>query len=282
MLKPGVHHNIAADVYHADPCKTPSASASILATIDSQSPAHAWVKHPRLNPDFEPENKTVFDLGSAAHNMVLRQDFWREEIEVIEAANWYSKAAREARDEAHEAGRHPVLRWQFEALEKMVGTLEAHPNASRAFTEGQPEASLIWEDEKTGCLCRCRPDWMPDDVSRPWPDYKTTQSAKPGEWDRRFLLDHGGLIRLAFYEEGIRVTTGHMPIIYLVVQEVTAPHAIVVRTVGQNSNMMVIARRKMRAALDRWAECLKKDEWPSYDLVGILALPEWAEKKLNY
>ena len=109
IKEPGVYE-IPADAYHADPTIEPSLSASVANVILSHSPLHAWAKHPRLNPDFEPEEKPQFDLGSAAHNMVLRQNFWREEIAVVEAQDWKTKAAKEARETARAAGRHPVQR----------------------------------------------------------------------------------------------------------------------------------------------------------------------------
>lgn len=281
-MKPGIY-DISSEMYHADQllCEVPSLSASIASVIVNRSPAHAREKHPRLNPDFEPEQKDVFDLGSAAHNMVLRQDCWREEIEVVNASDWRTKAAKEARNEARAAGRHPVLADQFVALNKMVGVLEGHPHAGKAFTNGKPEQTLIWQDEETGAMCRCRPDWTPDDF-KVWPDYKTTADARPDVWDRRFIMDHGGLMRAAWYEEGVRRVTGEKaPFLYYVVQEVTPPYPVVVRVVPSNSNLLDIGRRMMRQALRTWAECLERNEWPAYEFLGSLSVPEWTEKKLD-
>src|SRR5215831_5713580 len=47
-VTPGVYAMPAAQ-YHADPCPTPSLSASIIKLICLDSPAHAWTAHPKLN-----------------------------------------------------------------------------------------------------------------------------------------------------------------------------------------------------------------------------------------
>lgn len=70
ITKTGEYHLPSAD-YHADPCKTPSLSASLADTILSGTPRHAWLESPRLNPDHEPVEKRAFDIGSAAHEVLL-------------------------------------------------------------------------------------------------------------------------------------------------------------------------------------------------------------------
>lgn len=276
ITEPGIY-TIPASEYHADPCPQPSLSASIAWTMLNRSPLHCWTKSPRLNPDFEPEEKAIFDLGKAAHNMVLRQDYWREEITVIDAPDWRTKAAKEQRDEAREAGRYPLLQEQYERIDQMVRVVEHHSHAKWAFVDGKPEQTLIWRDGDTGIWLRCRPDFMPNDPRGPWPDYKTTQDAKPGAWDRRFITDHGGILRAAFYEAGIRACTGVDKVTqFYVVQETAPPHAVVVRVV-EDSALMDVGRAMLRKAIAVWAKCLRMNHWPSYELFGALQAPRWTE-----
>lgn len=285
--KPGVY-DIGKDQYHADPIETPSLSASIAWELENKSPLHAKTKHPRLNPDFEPEVKDIFDLGSAAHNMVLRQDYWREEIKVVMAKDWRSKEAKAAKADARKHGLYPILFEHYRRLDLMVTALEAHPQASKAFCEGHPERTLVWQDPETGAWLRCRPDWAPYVDTAPkftwanlWPDYKTTTDARPQVWDRRFLMDHGGLMRAAFYEAGIKAVCGvEKPTLYYVVQEVTPPYAVVCRVVNHESEYMAAARGMFRKAVTTWAQCLEKDEWPSYDPIGEITMNEWAQRDL--
>lgn len=279
-LAAGIHIDIPGEVYHADPCPVPSLSASIGWALISKSSAHAREKHPRLNPDFEPEVKDHYDIGSAWHNMVLRQKFWREEIVQVDAKDWRSKAAREKRDAAREAGLVPILVDHYAALERMVGILETHPQAKNAFREGTPETTLVWQDDDTGIWMRCRPDWRPLRDDMPWPDAKTAVDANPATWDRRFAADHGGLLRAAFYQEGIRrCCSVDSPTLYYVVQEKTPPHCIVIRVVDAKSAAMEIGRRMLHQAIHTWAQCIKTDTWPGYESVGELQVPRFMEIK---
>ena len=281
-LPPGLHTGIPAEVYHGDPAEEPSLSASAAWTLLKRSPAHARVDHPRLNPDFKPEEKAIYDIGSAAHNMVLRQDFWREEIEVIDADAWRTKAAKEARDEARAAGRYPILRDQYEALNAMVSALEQHPQASRAFRAGQPEVSMIWKDPETGIHLRCRPDWMPDNPEAPKPDYKTTEDAGP-DWDRIALRQHGLRIRAALYEEGWRQVCGiARPVLYYVVQEKSPPYVVSCPVIDPDGANLRYGRAMLRRACRVWADCLSSGKWPDNGGVRQVAEPgEWEERDLH-
>ena len=282
ITKPGVYDKVPPEQYHADRLLKDEVtlSAGVAWTLISRSPAHAFIKHPRLNPDFEPEEKAVFDMGKAGHNMALRQDFWREEIAILDFPDWKKKAAREERDEARAAGKHPVLIDQYERLDKMIGVLEAHPQAGKAFKNGKPEQTFIWQCEETGVLKRARPDWTPNAPGTMFPDYKTTADANPSTWDRRFMLDHGGLLRAAWYEEGIKAACKiETPTLFYVVQEVDPPHSVVVRIIDPDSEIMKIGRAMVRKATHLWADCLDKNEWPTYPFTGTLILPGWAENQ---
>lgn len=70
FLGPGLHR-ITADRYHADPMRVPSLSSTLARLVIDQSPLHAWTASPRLNPDWEPEEKKSFDIGRAFHREML-------------------------------------------------------------------------------------------------------------------------------------------------------------------------------------------------------------------
>lgn len=281
ITKPGIY-KLPAETYHSDPAPEPSLSASVAWTLLSKSPLHAFTESPRLNPEFEREEKDIYDLGSAAHNMVLRQDYWREEIDIITGFDdWKKKAARDAKAASREAGRYPILEKNYASLERMVTVLEQHPEAGNAFRNGKPEQSLFWQDKETGIWMRCRPDWTPDDAKAPWPDYKTTGSkgdANIPTWERNFLQNHGGLLRAGLYVEGVETLTGvKNPTKYYVIQEAKPPYAIVIRVMP--IELIALGRRMLRKAKVVWAECLATGNWPSYELIGELSLSRWMQER---
>ena len=131
------------------------------------------------NPLYAPEAKTEFDVGVAAHLAVLEPERQADSIVVIEAGDYRTTKAREARDAARAAGLVPLLPWQFDIVRAIAGSIRAHPIASEAFRGGEAEVTLIWPDPDTGIPCKARPDYLP--VHGRWlVDLKTAASAIRG------------------------------------------------------------------------------------------------------
>lgn len=273
-LTEGVH-DIPAELYHQDPCPEPSLSSSI-AKLLLRSPRHGWLAHPRLNPNHEPVRKAAFDLGSAWHACLLNSD---EPYRIIDAADYRTKAAQNARDKAYEEGRIPLLPHQFEQVQAMVREarrqLAAHRDAADAFLAGDPERTLIWREGDV--WCRCRLDWLPDQGTR-FDDAKSTTDASPDAWQRR-CFDLGFDIQAAFYLRGIRAVLGiPNPSFRFVVQEVDPPYALSVCALMPSAQEM--ADRKVAAAIELWRRCLKANSWPGYaSRTAFLDPPVWTEKR---
>lgn len=278
IKKPGIF-NIGDDEYHADPCPEPSISSSLAKILLEQSPLHAWTAHPRLNPNFETEEKAAFDLGSAAHAVMLGSD---AVLDVIDAEDWRGKEARAARESARAAGLIPVLKDQHKRIMAMVEAARAqlrhHREARDAFEDGSPERTLIWRDGAV--WCRSKLDWLPDG-GRVFYDYKTCGgSASPAVWGERAMFANGYDIQAAFYSRGIRALMDVPdPIFRFVVQETTPPYAL---TVCQLKPFAVeMADRRVEEAIETWGYCLARNEWPSYPaFVCHVEPPVWHEKKV--
>lgn len=266
---------VSAQEYHADPCVTPSLSASIAHILCTGSPAHARMAHPRLNPDYRSKETAHFDLGTAAHALLLEG---RDAVAVIDADDWRTKAAKEARDEAREAGKIPLLEAQFYDVRAMVGS--AHEQLARFdgivpfFVDGKPEQPIAWQ-EKGGVRCRSLIDWLHDDY-RTIDDYKTTsRSANPEQWTRS-LFSFGGDIQAAFYRRGVKAVFGREPEFRFVVQETFPPYALSV--IGVGPDVLLMADKKIDYALSVWKRCLEDDHWPGYpQRVCYAELPAWEE-----
>lgn len=275
-LAPGIHA-LDSEAYHADPCERPSLSASIAHLLCSQSPAHARAAHPRLNPDLVREEKEQYDIGMAGHEALLEG---RSTVEIIDANDWRTKAAQEARDEARANGKIPLLARKAAELDAMLAAaheqLETHAATPRPFTDGQPEQTLVWEEEG-GVWCRARIDWLRDDFAAA-DDLKTTsRSASPAAWSRR-IFDEGRDIQAALYVRGVEALTGVTPDFRWVVVETTTPFALSV--VAPDPGVLALGRSKVEWALKRWRECLEADHWPGYPTeVCYAELPPWEEAR---
>lgn len=268
---------LTATDYHADPCDVPSLSASIAHLVCTRSPAHAWTAHPRLNPNYVRETKDAFDLGTAAHALFLEGDAG---VEVVDAADWRTKEAREARDAARADGKVPLLAKDSARVTEMVAAihrqLEDHGARPAPFTDGKPEQTLVWQEGDV--YCRARLDWLRDDFAT-IDDLKTTGKSASPEAYSRALFSVGGDIQAAFYLRGLEAVTGKTGAEFRwVVIETTPPYALSV--VAPGPDVLTVGRKKVDYAIELWRRCLADDHWPAYPTeVAYAELPAWEEAR---
>ncbi len=272
-------YQIAPEAYHSDPCETPSLSTSVGKVLLSKSPRHAFMAHPRLNPNYVAEEKAAFDLGSAAHALMLGDP---TRFAIIDAADWRTAEAKKKRELARLDGKIPLLTKHWEDVQKMVAAgklqLASHEDASDAFIGGKgvPEVCLIWQEGKI--WCRCKLDWMPKQGSVFY-DYKSTgMSANPDSWERQFYA-MGYDFQCAFYRRGIQKVLGiGQPHFEFVVQETDDPYALAV--VAAHNSTVEMADRKVDKVLEWWGWCLENNKWPGYpNRTVTLGMPTYVENQ---
>src|SRR5882724_13097827 len=155
-MNPGIF-NLTAEQYHADPAPTASLSNSIANILLDQSPLHAWLAHPRLNPAYTREVNTRFDLGSAAHLMLLERR--EDKIVRVQAKDWRTNAAKEARAAAQANGQYAVLEEQYGDIVSMCTAAQDYlltTELGDMLATGEPERTVMWQE---GPLWyRSRPD----------------------------------------------------------------------------------------------------------------------------
>src|ERR1051325_501597 len=169
-------HGLPAVDYHA--MRALSASGAWL--LSEECPAKVLWRSP-WNPLYVREANTDFDVGVAAHLAVLEPERQAQSIVLIEAGDYRTTKAREARDAARAEGKVPLLPYQFDIVRAIAGSIRAHPIASEAFRAGEAEVTLVWQDPDTGVPCKARPDYLPTH-GRWLVDLKTAASAHPRSW----------------------------------------------------------------------------------------------------
>lgn len=269
ITKPGIY-DLAEDVYHADPCPIPSLSKSIGATMMTQTPRHGWEKHPRLNPNYVHENKAVYDVGTAAHALVLR-DGQPDEFEIVDAADWRGGDARKKRDLAWEEGRIPLLASKWNDVMQMAAAmklqLKNHRDSSTAFTGGKAEQTIAW---KIGSIwVRSRLDYAPEGRDANGrvrlDDLKSTEgSASPDVWLNR-MYEMGADVQAELYTRGYCAVTGIDPNdvdFRFIVQESKPPFAVCV--IGLDPIARELAKHKVDEMINLWTWCTENDSWPGY------------------
>jgi PDDEXK-like uncharacterized protein DUF3799 len=273
ITKSGIY-DISAAEYHADPVAAgPSLSASIAHILLSSSAQHAWFAHPKLNPAYQSEESEAFDLGTAAHAYLLEGE---KNFVIVQAPDWRTKLAKDARDDARAQGKIPLLADRWGDVQGMAlaarQQLEQHDDPPRPFLDGRPEETLIWQEGDV--WCRARTDWLHAD-HRTIDDLKTTSaSANPDVWTRGPLFSSGYDVQAAFYLRGLKAIFGTEGVFRFVVQENFPPYALSV--VGLAPDALALADRKVSRALTLWRHCLTTNTWPGYPQQTCYAeAPAW-------
>lgn len=279
ITEPGIY-DIEADVYHRDPVVGGSLSASGAKKLMPPS-CPALFKQWR---DGGTEHKEVFDVGRAAHQLVLGAG---DPIVVVEADDWRTAAAKKQRADAYEAGHTPVLTKQYDEIQLMADRLREHPIASALLhpDSGKPEQTLVWQDPETKVWCRALVDWLRHPVEGQRHlvvDYKTASDVDP-ESMQKSLNNFGYYMQGAWYCDGsdaLALGTGEAAFV-LVAQMKTAPYLVTVAQVHPDS--LLWGHRRNRKARDLYRHCTERDEWPGYadDSVISLHLPTYAEYQLE-
>jgi hypothetical protein len=256
---PGIYADVPMADYVADPCPEPSLSKGVVKTLIEKSPLHAYHEHPRLGgkPD---DGSSRADLGSAAHGALLGG---AEKIAFVDADDYRTKAAKQARDEAREAGRIPVLRKLADDLVRMTDSAsKALAAMGAADVLSGAEQTMVWKDDG-GIWCRARFDYVSPSRMRAI-DYKTANNAAPDAWIKTTMVGGGYDLQAAHYLRGLDVLFGEAEREFLfLVQEIEAPFACSVITLGPEH--MELARRKWNLGAKLWRKCTKSGEWPGYD-----------------
>lgn len=279
-MKAGIFDTNAADYYADRIGKEPTLNATVAKLLLSASPRHAWQQHPRLNPSYEPTVDKKFDVGTAAHEiMLLGND---RLVHVVNASDWRTKAAQEVRDRARAEGMVPLLAHEWVRVSAMLAAIrEQLPqldlDGPGMFVDGKAEMTLVWKDR--GVWCRARMDYLHDDFSACDDLKSTARSANPYVWTRSTLWNIGADIQYAMTLRGIHAITGSRAAFRFLVCETHAPFGMCV--VSLDPMALELANRKVDRALDLWRDCLEGDFWPSYSQQICWAEPpRWVESDL--
>lgn len=252
----------------------PSLSRSIIKTMCNRSPAHAKAEHPRLNPDWEYETKTSFDIGTAAHEVLLAGE---STVDVIAGFDdWKKKDAQEQRAVSRSHGRIPLLEKEWAHVEPMVASARAYAEslslAVPMFEDGIAEQTLTWEEGDV--LCRARPDWLGAGVID---DFKTTTDASPESFSRA-IVQFGYDIQSLWYQRGVRAALGVESQFRILAVEKKPPYAATVWQIAPDA--VSLAHRKIEWAIRTWRECLHTGLWPGYSSQVLWAnLEPWHEPR---
>jgi PDDEXK-like domain of unknown function (DUF3799) len=280
VTAPGLYTDIPADDYYADPCPDASLTQSLAKVMLHRSPLHAWWASPRLNPRFKSDSATKFDLAHAAHWHLTGRG---KDMVPIEADDWRSKKAREARMITNADGKTAVLREQFDRAGDMAEAALDQLAAMGLSGDWRPDAGdaeVMVAARDSGIWLRALIDWLPHHRRIIW-DYKTTRaSAAPQDVASRMAAG-GWHIQAAMHDRLLNIidpdSTGRRKHRF-VVQESEEPYALTVADIPEAA--LTIGRMQIQHAINLWCKCMRENNWPGYPQeIAIPELSPWAQQQ---
>lgn len=275
VSEPGVYYDIPEHDYHLDCVAGGSLSSTGARTLTNKTPAHFAYERGHGRKD-----KTAFDVGTAFHTAFLSRG---KDIEVIEATDWRTDAAKTQRDRARAAGRTPLLIGQAEQVTAMVESAARHRTVGPLFrrTDWHPEVTFVGRDPETGVMCRVRVDLLlpvVDGEPVEFIDMKTTDDASKAGMEHS-MVQWGYPQQLDHYACTIRWALGLDPEhpVYgsLIAVEKPEPHLV---GLGQpDEQSLAYAHEDNRLARHLYARCAASGDWSAgySDEFVPLSLPGW-------
>ena len=267
VTEPGLYR-VSAEDYHRDIVPGGSLSSSGGRLLVKRCPA--VFKWQLDNP--QPHKKDL-DLGTAAHKLVLDDG---PELVLVDAPRWDSDALKAEVKAIRAEGNIPLKQHELDQVKAMAAALRADPEAARLLEPGSgvAEASAYWEDN--GVWRRARFDWLCNDGQIV--DYKTARSCRREDLEKAFN-EHGYHQQQGWYEDGgaaLDVADPERPMQF-VVQEKDPPYLVIVTTCDPMARG--IGRHLNEVALNTYAICRERGEWPGYLPNPMTALPTWVERQ---
>jgi hypothetical protein len=275
VTRPGTY-NMDEAAYHRDP--VPEALGGSLSSSGAK-----LLLPPNCPAIFEHQRRhgkrptKAMELGTVVHGMVLGTG---QPVDVHDYRDWTTKAAKEAKAKAIEAGHVPMLAHQHAEAEAIADAVRQHPTAGALFAEGDAELSGFWQDPEFGVWRRCRWDWLTpyEEVA----DLKTCASASPADIAKA-MFNFGYYQQNAFYRDGwaALIGDGKQPRDFLNVFVQTEPPYLI--TIARLPDEHVdLGRKRNREALEKFADCTAAGVWPAWseDILDI-PLPYWAAKSIE-
>lgn len=285
---PGIY-DIEIGAYHHDPnlCDGPSISASGLKAV-ADCPARYWAFSPYNKDRYIDETTKAFDIGKAAHALVLGEPEFAKYFVVspYDAFNkkpgyiWYNDEWKPSVESGREA-RTLLKPDDFKTVKLMAQAQRASQVVMMAFEYGKPEQSLIAKDAETGVWLKSRPDWLPDDPTMRFiSDYKSCVTIEPRKLSND-AFKYGYHIQAAMQFDLVQAVMGVRPLgVAHVVQEKDPPYLADLRMFQPEA--LDYGRLIYRKALRTFSDCMARGKWPAYtDVPQYFETPPWVARQME-
>lgn len=277
---PGIYDDIPAEVYHNDRSAT---SNSLLSVIDQSPNQYRW----RLNQPGEPTPPQR--LGGLAHAMILEPHtvkacYWRVPehsptgaVQKRGSGKWWKE-----KWEPEAAGREMIMHSEWVRCAEMARVTQANDFWVWLLEGAVLERTYVWRDDEaframvgqsiggdagkpSGMFLRCRMDIVRrHQGALYYADVKTAKKPFP-RYFQRALDGYDYDCQAAFYWDGGRASGEDPKEFYFPVIQSEAPFETDHPYEFDQDAGLESGRRTYLRRLDKLAQCLERDEWPSFN-----------------
>lgn len=263
IIKPfefGIHYGVPDEVYHSIKCVSNSymkdANKSMKHFMSSLKGA-------------QKEETPAMIKGRLLHLAVLQPQVFKDKVYISEAKTKAQKLFKE--DVENYSNCIVLLQTEAEEITGMANALLSDPLLKKVLTGIKTEVTMFAKDPETGLVMKGRADIEGNDYIA---DYKTTESAKPGEFDRS-AANYWYHVQAAHYLEMYKLLGKPKKYYILIAQEKTEPYDAVGYVLTEPAiEKGIEIRRKL---LDKIHGNLQSNNITGYaSSIVELHLPEWS------
>lgn len=275
ITEPGLYPDIPEDQYHADP--VPDGSLSVTSAKKLLPPScPAIFDYDRQHP---PASTKAMDKGTVVHGLILGTG---QPVEIIDAPDYKTKKAQEAKKAAIAAGSIPMLPAEQKECEAIARAVLADDDTGPLFDSGDAEQSMFWVDDEFGIWLRGRTDWLTFFDAPTVVDVKTTSDASPAEFARS-VDKYRYYMQDPHYRDGLAAILGcHPDEIDFVFVAVPTTEPYLVMTYRLETEWTVLGRECNRIAREKYRDCTEAGVWPKWSNdITPLAMPYYAQRRIE-
>lgn len=267
----GLRFGLSNEAYHGGE----GISKSSLDAV-AKSPAHYFAKY--LDPQRPASEPTPAMLtGTLAHCAILEPEEFDKRYIVGPDVSKATKEWKTFEALVTSAGQTAIKPEQRALAFAQSQAIRKLPDVAALFEKGAAEVSAYWNDQTTGSLCKCRPDWVHEcgDGGVILVDVKTTTDASLREFQRS-IAKWRYHVQAAWYIDGYQAAADKTVHGFMFVAvENDYPHMACAYMLDDES--LNFGREIYRRDLNKLAGCIESKEFPGYsNEIEVISLPGWA------
>jgi len=269
-MQPGIFYDISNEDYHGGP----GISKSQLDDIALSPAIFQW----RKGAPEDEEKKAALDMGTALHCLLLEPEEFDRRFIVAPEFNRRTTAGKEDEKQFLKDCANSCMTVmdaeQGRKLQLMRASALAHPAARWLLeAEGHQEASIYWNDEQTGELCRIRPDKFLSGQ----PVIVDVKKVADMSRFTRHVEEFRYHVQDAYYREGFNKQFGEYPLfVFIAVSESIDCGRYPVRVFQLGEDDVAVGYDLFRRDLTAYHECMLSGNWGG---IEEITRPDWAKRK---